>query len=208
MKSISLNLIARQLLLVSILAILPVGCAVETEEQQEFMPKNTETSTSDRNIVPETDSQTSQPREPIALDNTETDRNRSKDIEIETRSQLRNIETIIYFDFDSANLSDRGQEKLSQLARQLDRIDNNAKIIVEGHTDDRGSNRYNMELGRDRARSVREFLTSFGIDASVLDTESYGEKQPLVEGSYPEAWSQNRRVEFTIVEPSQASRDR
>ena len=208
MKSISLNLIARQLLLVSILAILPVGCAVETEEQQEFMPKNTETSTSDRNIVPETDSQTSQPREPIALDNTETDRNRSKDIEIETRSQLRNIETIIYFDFDSANLSDRGQEKLSQLARQLDRIDNNAKILVEGHTDDRGSSQYNMELGGARARSVREFLTSFGIDASVLDTESYGEKQPLVEGSYPEAWSQNRRVEFTIVEPSQASRDR
>ncbi|MDJ0725531.1 MAG: OmpA family protein [Prochloraceae cyanobacterium] len=208
MKSISLNLIARQLLLVSILAILPVGCAVETEEQQEFMPKNTETSTSDRNIVPETDSQTSQPREPIALDNTETDRNRSKDIEIETRSQLRNIETIIYFDFESANLSDRGQEKLSQLARQLDRIDNNAKILVEGHTDDRGSSQYNMEPGGARARSVREFLTSFGIDASVLDTESYGEKQPLVEGSYPEAWSQNRRVEFTIVEPSQASRDR
>ena len=49
-----------------------------------------------------------------------------------------------------------------------------------------------MELGCDR--SVRAFLIAFGISASLLDSESYGEKQPLVEGSYPDAWSQNRRV--------------
>jgi len=105
-------------------------------------------------------------------------------------------------------LTNEAREKLRQVAGQLANTSNNIEILIQGHADERGSYEYNLQLGHDRAVAVKEFLTSLGVNADLLSTESYGEKKPLVEGSHQEAWSQNRRVELTIVESPQANRAR
>ena len=73
------------------------------------------------------------------------------------------------------------------------------KIQVEGHCDERGSNKYNMALGDKRANAARDYLVSLGIDASRITTLSYGEERPFVEGQTEDAWSQNRRAHFVVT---------
>jgi len=58
---------------------------------------------------------------------------------------------------------------------------------------------YNLALGSRRAEAVREFLSGFGISASVFTTTSFGEERPAVNRSDEAAWAQNRRVEFVIT---------
>ena len=64
---------------------------------------------------------------------------------------------------------------------------------------ERGSTEYNLALGSRRAEAVREFLSGFGISASVFTTTSFGEERPAVNRSDEAAWAQNRRVEFVIT---------
>ena len=71
-------------------------------------------------------------------------------------------------------------------------------MILEGHCDERGTREYNLALGERRANSVKEFLTSLGVDSSRIETVSYGKERPSAEGSTSEAWSENRRV-VTII---------
>ena len=73
------------------------------------------------------------------------------------------------------------------------------KIQIEGHCDERGSNKYNMALGDKRANAARDYLVSLGIDASRVTTISYGEERPFVEGHDEAAWSQNRRGHFVVT---------
>ena len=69
-------------------------------------------------------------------------------------------------------------------------------LRLEGHADERGSREYNMALGERRANAVRDFLVLQGVDASIIETISYGEERPAETGSYESSWSANRRVEL------------
>ena len=73
-------------------------------------------------------------------------------------------------------------------------------IRVEGHTDDRGSDEYNIALGQRRAQSVRSYLGNLGFSSGSIKTVSYGEEQPNDRGQNEAAWARNRRVEITIVD--------
>jgi len=73
------------------------------------------------------------------------------------------------------------------------------RLRVAGHTDDRGSDEYNIALGQRRAVTVREYLAARGVDASRLDVVSFGEEMPAVPGEDEGAWAQNRRAEFEVV---------
>ena len=101
----------------------------------------------------------------------------------------------IYFEFDSARLSD---ESLGILEVHGNFIAENANVQVrlEGHTDERGSREYNIGLGDRRAQTVRRVLLIQGSSADQIDTVSYGEEQPAVSGHNEEAWAKNRRVEL------------
>ncbi len=102
---------------------------------------------------------------------------------------------VIYFDYDSAKVSD---ESLGILEAHGNFIASNGNVSVrlEGHTDERGSREYNIALGDRRAQSVRRILLFQGASSDQLDTISYGEEQPAVLGHEESAWSRNRRVEL------------
>jgi len=105
----------------------------------------------------------------------------------------------IYFEFDSIRLTPEAQEILSQKAAWLD-LNPRARVTIEGHCDNRGTNEYNLALGEGRAQSARDFLVDLGIARSRLVTLSYGEERPIAIGQDEETWARNRRVHLVIKE--------
>lgn len=102
----------------------------------------------------------------------------------------------IHFDYDSSNIDSGARQDVEYNASVL-KQHGDMKVILEGHCDERGTNEYNMALGAARAKSVERALVALGITSSKLDTISYGEEVPLVQGSNEAAWAQNRRVHFS-----------
>jgi peptidoglycan-associated lipoprotein len=72
---------------------------------------------------------------------------------------------------------------------------------VEGNCDERGTEEYNRSLGERRALALRESLISLGIEATRVDTISYGEDKPVATGHDEAAWKQNRRGDFIQLTP-------
>ncbi len=104
----------------------------------------------------------------------------------------------IYFAYDQSTLSAEGQSTLQEIGKLMKEVPE-ITARVEGHSDERGSNDYNLALGERRAKSVNDYLASYGIQATRLSTISYGEEKPAVEGHDEASWSKNRRVEFTTT---------
>jgi peptidoglycan-associated lipoprotein len=103
----------------------------------------------------------------------------------------------IYFDFDSAELTTDAQNVLQSKAEYLKK-NSNAKVIIEGHCDERGTTEYNLALGERRAKSAKGFLVDLGISNSRLSYISYGEEQPAVAKHNADAWERNRRGHFEL----------
>lgn len=105
----------------------------------------------------------------------------------------------VNFEYDKARLTD---ESRALLASNVDWIKSNpAKIVqLEGHCDERGSTEYNLALGDRRARSVKEYLVSLGVDASKLIVISYGKEKPISTGDAESDHFKNRRVNFLPIE--------
>jgi peptidoglycan-associated lipoprotein len=75
----------------------------------------------------------------------------------------------------------------------------NARVTLEGHADERGTRDYNLALGERRANAAKNYLASLGVDASRIQTVSYGKERPQALGSNEEAWAQNRRAVTVVV---------
>jgi peptidoglycan-associated lipoprotein len=103
-----------------------------------------------------------------------------------------------FFGYDESTLSADAQAALTSSANWL-RSNPQYNLLVEGHTDERGTEQYNLALGDRRAHTVREFLSALGVDGSRVRTVSYGEERPFASGSNESAWSQNRRAHLVIV---------
>lgn len=112
------------------------------------------------------------------------------------RAGLTDALRVLHFEFDSATLSDSDRKLLRQHAAFL-KAQSDVKARLEGHTDERGTQEYNMALGERRARAAAVFLQSQGVKAGRLEVISYGETKPMAEDENEEAWSQNRRVEVS-----------
>jgi peptidoglycan-associated lipoprotein len=108
---------------------------------------------------------------------------------------------VIYFDFDSAEIRGEGTDIVAAHAKYL-AGNPNARIRLEGHTDERGSREYNIGLGERRAQSVRRALLLQGAADGELSTVSYGEERPAVAGHDETAWTKNRRVEIVYLTPN------
>ena len=103
----------------------------------------------------------------------------------------------IFFDFDSYAIQSTSYPELQRLIQLLTK---EQEIIIEigGHTDEQGSNAYNLELSKQRALAVKEYLVKQGIDEKRLTTRGYGKQKPLVLSNNKNQQSVNRRVEFTV----------
>jgi len=103
----------------------------------------------------------------------------------------------IYFAYDSSELSDQARLILNNNAEYL-RQHSSLSVTVEGHCDDRGSERYNIALGKRRAESVKKFLVDQGISTDRLVTISYGENKPIASGRDESSWAKNRRAQVVV----------
>ncbi len=105
---------------------------------------------------------------------------------------------VIYFEFDSAVIDGRFQPILDVHAAYL-KANPGFKVILQGHTDERGSREYNLALGQRRAESVRQAMTLLGVPDGQMEAVSLGEEKPAVEGHDESAWKMNRRTEIHYV---------
>lgn len=111
---------------------------------------------------------------------------------------LSTVLETVYFDYDKYELRQDTRESLSRNAEWL-KSNSDLQLQIGGHTDERGTEEYNLALGDRRAASVKNYLVSLGVDESRLVTVSFGEEMPADSGHGEEAWSQNRRAEFRIT---------
>lgn len=112
------------------------------------------------------------------------------------RNAARNIQGVVHFDFDSDVIKPAAAAILDKQAEFL-KSNQGARVLVAGHTDERGTREYNMSLGERRAASVRSYLASKGVNTANIEIISFGEEQPVATGSNEAAWAQNRRAELS-----------
>jgi len=99
----------------------------------------------------------------------------------------------VFFETDKATLEPEGRTQLTRWVAFLKKYPHES-LLVTGHSDERGTREYNLSLGERRANTVKDFLVANGIDASRIETVSYGKERPEVIGSNEAAWAQNRRA--------------
>jgi peptidoglycan-associated lipoprotein len=104
----------------------------------------------------------------------------------------------IHFDFDKYSIQDSYTGELKSIAAWM-RKHSDAKLSIEGHCDDRGTNEYNLALGDRRAKAVKDYLVSLGVPSSRVETISYGEEKPLCTEQTEECWARNRRAHFVVL---------
>lgn len=103
----------------------------------------------------------------------------------------------IYFAYDSFRINPAEVNKMEQIAAFM-RSNPSARLVTEGHCDERGTKEYNLALGENRALAVRAYLIQLGVSPDTVQTKSYGEEMPANPGHNESAWRLNRRVEFAF----------
>jgi len=184
MKSLS---VVRLLLAVFVLMIFAVGCAKQPVVEETTTPAPTEQT----QVVAE---------EPVRAVQetaiTETALSPEEAAAEARRAAASGLQRI-HFEFDRSDLTEEAKQILVNNAGLL-RAAPQVNVLIEGHTDERGSDEYNLALGERRAISARNFLTSLGVAADRLRIISYGEEMPVALERNEEAWAKNRRAEFKI----------
>ena len=107
----------------------------------------------------------------------------------------------ITFAFDSASLNPSFRPTLDKLAATMNEYNQNT-VTIAGHTDSVGNPSYNMNLSRDRANSVRNYLVSRGVASNRINVVAYGQTRPIADNNSDYGRQQNRRVELTVNAPS------
>ncbi len=103
----------------------------------------------------------------------------------------------IHFAYDSAALSAEARSILNRHAAWL-RSRPEARVVIEGHCDERGTVEYNLALGEQRARAARDYLVDLGLAPERLRTVSYGKERPLDLEQTEEAYARNRRAHLAF----------
>jgi peptidoglycan-associated lipoprotein len=108
------------------------------------------------------------------------------------------LAAMVNYDFDRSEIRPGDAATLDQKVSIL-QANPDLRIRISGHCDERGSDEYNLALGNRRATSAKQYLVSHGIDASRIETQSFGEERPMAMGHDEDSWAQNRRAEFEII---------
>ena len=105
------------------------------------------------------------------------------------------VPEVVYFAYDDDKLSEDARKKLQKLANYMEK--NPAiSLQVAGHCDERGAPQYNLALGERRAQSVKDYLSTAGVEGSRISTISFGKERPAIPGDH----EKNRRAEFNLLE--------
>jgi peptidoglycan-associated lipoprotein len=107
-----------------------------------------------------------------------------------------NIQAVVYFAFDSSEITAQSASVLNQHVSLLN-SNPAATVVIAGHTDERGSREYNMALGERRAQAAGNYLAAQGVTANNIRVISYGEERPAAAGNTEDAYAQNRRAELS-----------
>jgi len=115
-------------------------------------------------------------------------------------SELRDPKSIlskrsVFFDYDSNMIKEEFRPMVAAHARYLTQ-NRNAKMIIQGNTDERGSREYNLALGQRRADAVKQMMTVLGAEGPRVETVSFGEEKPRAQGSTEQAFAENRRADI------------
>ena len=105
----------------------------------------------------------------------------------------------IYFDYDSFEVKDEYRAALEAHAAYL-MSKREAKVVIQGNTDERGSREYNLALGQKRAEAVRKALSVMGVGDGQLEAVSFGEEKPRKEGETEAAYAENRRADVVYTD--------
>ena len=101
------------------------------------------------------------------------------------------VRDTVYFEVDSSAITGEAQSVLDKQAGFVK--SSGTAILVEGHADERGTREYNLALGERRANAIKQYLVSQGVEASKIETISYGKERPIAEGNNEDSWARNRR---------------
>ena len=122
----------------------------------------------------------------------------SKDMTASSAEGKEGMFEDILFDFDKYDVKGSYKAVMQSVAAWMMK-NSSATLSIEGHCDERGTNEYNLALGDRRAKSVKDFLVSFGVPSSRIETISYGEEKPLCHEQSEECWAKNRRAHLVIL---------
>ena len=111
-----------------------------------------------------------------------------------------NVGDRVFFETDQTELTPQARATLDKQAQWL-QMYNRYAFTIEGHADERGTREYNIALGAKRAQTVREYLTTRGVEANRMRTISYGKERPVAVCDDISCWSQNRRA-VTVLNAS------
>lgn len=109
---------------------------------------------------------------------------------------MQSTSRVIYFDYDSFVIRSEFQSVIEAHAKFI-KSDKNRKVVVEGHTDERGGREYNLALGQKRSEAVRRALALLGVPDAQVEAVSFGKEKPAVLGSTEAALEKNRRAEIS-----------
>jgi len=118
-----------------------------------------------------------------------------------TEEVLSDVFDNLNFEFGKAEIKKESLPYLDKLAETLLKS-KNWTLEIQGHTDDKGSDEYNLKLSQSRADSVKNYLVSKGIIADTITAKGFGESKPLVANDTVANREKNRRVEFKITKPN------
>lgn len=105
----------------------------------------------------------------------------------------------VKFPTDASALSPEAEQRLGELAQRLKAENRNVYLEIQGYTDSAGDEKYNEELGAQRAEAVRRYMSLQGIALNRMATISYGEAQPVAPNNTREGRAQNRRVAIVVL---------
>lgn len=108
------------------------------------------------------------------------------------------VQDRVLFNYDSFSLDSEAKKVLDVQASWL-KSDLNVNVTIEGHADERGTREYNLALGEKRAKSVKDYLVSQGVDERRIKIISYGKERPAFFGATNEIFAKNRRA-VTVIE--------
>ncbi len=120
----------------------------------------------------------------------------------EQRGTVITLSGSVLFATNQSTLLPIARQNLVSVANALKMTPEDRNIVVEGHTDSRGTDEHNMRLSHERASAVREFLVSQGVEPTRIQAVGRGESVPIADNSSPEGRANNRRVEIVIQPPA------
>ena len=106
------------------------------------------------------------------------------------------VSRLVYFDYDSYALKPEYQSLVEAHARYI-KANGARKVMIEGHTDERGGREYNLALGQKRAEAVRRSLALLGVSDNQMEAVSFGKEKPAAQGNTEDVHAQNRRAELS-----------